>query len=486
MDETHKRLLDWTYQQAPSERLAAQILDDEGYKDIDPSHPLGGPDGGRDGHCTRDGEQGVWAVYFPRGQQSPKDVSDKLKADIDAAQKHNPEFLVFVTNQEIKHSERNALRSLGGDIRIELLHLERIATNLDRPRMAAVREHFLRIPATPVSQEPSLDIEVSVVGTAHMFTNDADVLDIFVDIHENSIRKESDKEHARLRAEQDKKALAEAEKRAREVREATEKARKARRDALMPQRPWAADIEMPAMTDWVRDSKIMDAFLGQPRVPDLLSRMPGVGGPSPKPREALSDEQIDAQVSAYRTGLESRWPACRDYLAGVGWGGVHFRIKNRTKAFLTDVEVVITFQGARGVDHIDLGDFQIMKVQDPDWEPPLTSPYGIPVMPVMPLYRAKDFPIRWRQNTDGDLQVSITLPSLRPMATWQSDGYGDEIVLVVDPGLEVDQIAVTSTATARDHNDVFEAAPMSVPLERVPMLAKLQEVRQAAKDTATD
>ena len=35
VDETQKRLLDWTYQQAPSERLAAQILDAEGYKDID-------------------------------------------------------------------------------------------------------------------------------------------------------------------------------------------------------------------------------------------------------------------------------------------------------------------------------------------------------------------------------------------------------------------------------------------------------------------
>lgn len=40
IDETQKRLLDWSYSQPPSERLAAQVLDAEGYGDIDPSHPL--------------------------------------------------------------------------------------------------------------------------------------------------------------------------------------------------------------------------------------------------------------------------------------------------------------------------------------------------------------------------------------------------------------------------------------------------------------
>ena len=68
-DETQIRLLDWRQGQTPSEYLAALILDAEGYKDIDPSHPLGGPDGGRDGHCTKNGEPWTWAVYFPRGRQ---------------------------------------------------------------------------------------------------------------------------------------------------------------------------------------------------------------------------------------------------------------------------------------------------------------------------------------------------------------------------------------------------------------------------------
>ena len=61
-DETQIRLLDWRQGQTPSEYLAALILDAEGYTDIDPSHPLGGPDGGRDGHCTTNGEPWTWAV----------------------------------------------------------------------------------------------------------------------------------------------------------------------------------------------------------------------------------------------------------------------------------------------------------------------------------------------------------------------------------------------------------------------------------------
>ena len=40
--ETWHRLLEWDKGQAPSERLAALLLANEGFKNVDPSHPLGG------------------------------------------------------------------------------------------------------------------------------------------------------------------------------------------------------------------------------------------------------------------------------------------------------------------------------------------------------------------------------------------------------------------------------------------------------------
>ena len=46
--ETFNRLLNWDRGQAPSERLAAIILSKEGFKGVDPSHPLGGKDGLKD------------------------------------------------------------------------------------------------------------------------------------------------------------------------------------------------------------------------------------------------------------------------------------------------------------------------------------------------------------------------------------------------------------------------------------------------------
>jgi hypothetical protein len=63
-DETWHRLREWTNGQPRSERLAAQILISEGFQWLDPSHPLGGPDGGKDAICSYDENEWVMAVYF--------------------------------------------------------------------------------------------------------------------------------------------------------------------------------------------------------------------------------------------------------------------------------------------------------------------------------------------------------------------------------------------------------------------------------------
>jgi len=61
-DETWHRLREWTNGQAPSERLAVQLLLFGGYEDVDPSHPLGGPDGGENILCKKDGLRCLAAV----------------------------------------------------------------------------------------------------------------------------------------------------------------------------------------------------------------------------------------------------------------------------------------------------------------------------------------------------------------------------------------------------------------------------------------
>lgn len=129
----------------PAERLAAQVLLAEGFEGVDPSHPLGGPDGGKDLVCRRADTRFVGAVYFPRGQQPFTDVRSKFESDLRAAQERSDaEGFIFVTNQELRLAERRTLQDLWPE-RVELFHLERVAAILDQPALDGVRRQFLGI-----------------------------------------------------------------------------------------------------------------------------------------------------------------------------------------------------------------------------------------------------------------------------------------------------------------------------------------------------
>ena len=124
-DETWHLTLEWTLGQAPSERMAAMILDEEGFESIDPSHPLGGKDGGADAIIKKNGEPWVMAVYFPRGQQTIKEITDKLTSDVEKAKSKEPKpvGVTFVTNQELRLAEREELGKVGAGTKVELYHL---------------------------------------------------------------------------------------------------------------------------------------------------------------------------------------------------------------------------------------------------------------------------------------------------------------------------------------------------------------------------
>lgn len=146
-DETWHRLIEWTKGQAPSERLAAQILIHEGFSSLDPSHPLGGPDGGKDAMATKEGVRFAMAVYFPRGAQRFSDILSKFETDLAGARRAAAEGIAFVTNQELTLGEREKLRAAAGSTLLDIFHLERVTTILDSPAMGSVREQFLDIEA---------------------------------------------------------------------------------------------------------------------------------------------------------------------------------------------------------------------------------------------------------------------------------------------------------------------------------------------------
>lgn len=144
-DETWNRLLNWTKGQKPSERLAAHILSSEGFKSIDPSHPLGGRDGLKDIISRKDNLEYIAAAYFPKGQKEFKEIKKKFICDINGIKKNKVSGLAFVTNQELTLGERKELKDLGKPHTIEIFHLERLTHILDSAKNYGIRLDFLDI-----------------------------------------------------------------------------------------------------------------------------------------------------------------------------------------------------------------------------------------------------------------------------------------------------------------------------------------------------
>ena len=145
---TESRLREWRYGQAQAERLAAAILHLEGFTDIDPQAPLGGPDDRKDILCTKSDKKYIGAAYFPTKEKIFSEVEGKFEHDLEGVRRHNRQGLVFITNQTISLKDRSQLENIAINIGIIpiLYHQERIRVILDSPVGYGVRLEFLRIP----------------------------------------------------------------------------------------------------------------------------------------------------------------------------------------------------------------------------------------------------------------------------------------------------------------------------------------------------
>ncbi len=144
-DETWNRLLLWTKGSKASERLSGHILAAEGFQSIDPSHPLGGPDGLKDFVMRKNNLTWIGASYFPRGQQDFKDTIGKFTKDLQGVKKNKVRGLAFITNQEMTLDQRNTLKRIGKPVTVEIFHLERVSSILDRAENYGVRLEYLDI-----------------------------------------------------------------------------------------------------------------------------------------------------------------------------------------------------------------------------------------------------------------------------------------------------------------------------------------------------
>lgn len=149
---TESALKNWRFGQAQAERLASAILHIEGFEDIDPQHPLGGPDDTKDLLCRRKGESWLAAVYFPTTEPTFAALQKKFKADFNGVAKHQTSGFAFFCNRYLSIGERQKLLTHTGSTQTEIYHCERIRSLLDAPKGCGVRLEYLRIPMTEAEQ----------------------------------------------------------------------------------------------------------------------------------------------------------------------------------------------------------------------------------------------------------------------------------------------------------------------------------------------
>lgn len=137
----------WRGGQTAAERLAGNVLHLDGFSSLDPQCPLGGPDGLKDVICEKNGWKYVGAAYFPPTEQKPTAIRKKYLHDLDGVAANEADGLVFVTNQTLSPTEREALVQLATNKghKSIIYHLERIRLLLDSPSGYGIRLEFLDI-----------------------------------------------------------------------------------------------------------------------------------------------------------------------------------------------------------------------------------------------------------------------------------------------------------------------------------------------------
>jgi Fic/DOC family len=149
---TEAVLRDWRFGQTQAERLVAGLLQLDGFKEVDPQHPLGGPDGLKDVLCTKAGVRWVAAAYFPPTRVTFAAITKKFDKDVQGVAANGAIGFAFFVNQRVSDTERKQLRQRSPAQRNEIFHLERMVHLLNSSKGFGLRLEHLRIPMTPEEQ----------------------------------------------------------------------------------------------------------------------------------------------------------------------------------------------------------------------------------------------------------------------------------------------------------------------------------------------
>ena len=106
--------------------------------------PRGGPDGGKDIVCSKDGKRIIVGCYFAKGQKLFSKIRDKFIEDWKAAIKNKADGFIFMTNQNVTGSENRKLCSIP-NIETVIYYGEDLVGILDSPIGYGIRQEYLEI-----------------------------------------------------------------------------------------------------------------------------------------------------------------------------------------------------------------------------------------------------------------------------------------------------------------------------------------------------
>ncbi len=140
----------------------AILATDKRFSEVNPRHPHGGPDGGRDIQAIFTGEQVAFgAVGFVNhandSDEQKKKIKDKFCSDLESAlkAKNDLEVFVFMTNVNLTLGEKNKLAEVGLATNLkhcEIFDRERLRLSLDSPFGLAIRFQYLNLPLSEAEQ----------------------------------------------------------------------------------------------------------------------------------------------------------------------------------------------------------------------------------------------------------------------------------------------------------------------------------------------
>ena len=144
-NSTELNLANWRNGQVQAERMVADLLWAEGYINIQPQAPLGGPDGGADVLCERGAYKYIAAAYFPTTEQGYAKLASKFVHDLEGVSRRRGNAFAFFTNQRITVENREKLKStaLNKCEDCEIYDIERLRSILEAPHGNAIKERYL-------------------------------------------------------------------------------------------------------------------------------------------------------------------------------------------------------------------------------------------------------------------------------------------------------------------------------------------------------